>query len=77
MILLTRTALMSATLAPCVQYAEIDTQQLQIKLRHEPRSAAEKIEADYAAAARAKPGKRPVGFEVCSACGHIATYNTS
>lgn len=46
------------------QYAEIDAQQLQVKLRHEPRSAADAIEADYAAAARAKPGRRPLDFEV-------------
>jgi hypothetical protein len=50
----------------CLQYAEIDAQQLQVKQRHEPRSAMEAIEADYSAAARAKPGRRPLGFEVCS-----------
>ncbi len=47
-----------------MQYTEIDAQQLQIKLRHEPRPAAEGIEAEYLAAARAKPGRRPLGFEV-------------
>lgn len=48
----------------CPQYAQIDAQQLQVKQRHEPRSALEAIEADYSAAARAKPGRRPLGFEV-------------
>ena len=42
----------------------MDAAQLQLKLRHEPRSAVEAIEAQYAEHARQKPGRRPLGFEV-------------
>ncbi|PSC68541.1 enhancer of polycomb 1 [Micractinium conductrix] len=44
-------------------YVETDMQQLQIKHRHEPRAAVEQIEAEYAAAARGKNPKRPIGFD--------------
>ena len=42
---------------------EVDAQQLQIKQRHEPKGAQEGIEAEYLAAAKAKSGKRPLGFD--------------
>ncbi|KAL4429854.1 hypothetical protein ABPG77_010971 [Micractinium sp. CCAP 211/92] len=44
-------------------YVETDMQQLQIKQRHEPREAQEQIEAEYAAAAKSKNPKRPIGFD--------------
>ncbi|KAI3429860.1 hypothetical protein D9Q98_010171 [Chlorella vulgaris] len=44
-------------------YVETDMQQLQIKQRHEPRAMQEQIEAEYAAAARSKNPKRPIGFD--------------
>ena len=47
-----------------MQYIETDLQQLQIKLRHEPRSAADALEAEYSAAAKAKQARRPIGFEL-------------
>ena len=42
-----------------MQYVETDLQKLQIKLKTEPRSTHEALEAEYAAAARAKPVRRP------------------
>lgn len=46
-----------------LQYVETDMQQLQIKQRHEQRPVQEQVEVDYAAAARAKNPKRPIGFD--------------
>lgn len=45
-------------------YVETDMQQLQIKLRHESRSMAEKLEGEYLAAAKRGNVKRPVGFDL-------------
>lgn len=45
-----------------VQYVEVDLQQLQIKLKHEPRHLHEAIEADYTAAAKLR-GRRPIDFD--------------
>ena len=45
------------------QYVEVDAQQLSIKQRHEPKGAQEALEAEYLAAAKAKSGKRSLGFE--------------
>lgn len=56
-------------------YVETDMYQLQIKQRHEPRSAQEAIEQDYAAAARNKNPKRPIGFEAMPEAAP-ATTNT-
>ena len=42
-----------------LQYVETDLQKLQMKLKTEPRQAHEAMEAEYAAAARAKPVRRP------------------
>ncbi|KAL4437402.1 hypothetical protein ABPG75_004541 [Micractinium tetrahymenae] len=44
-------------------YVETDMQQLQIKQRHEPREALEQIDAEYAAAAKSKNPKRPIGLD--------------
>ncbi|KAK9817316.1 hypothetical protein WJX72_012553 [[Myrmecia] bisecta] len=43
-------------------YVEVDMQQLQIKLKHEPRHLHDGIEADYTAAAKAKT-RKPIDFE--------------
>lgn len=56
-------------------YVETDMYQLQIKQRHEPRGAQEAIEQDYAAAARNKNPKRPIGFEAMPEAAP-ATTNT-
>ena len=42
-----------------LQYVETDLQKLQMELKTEPRQAHEAMEAEYAAAARAKPVRRP------------------
>lgn len=47
----------------CLQYVETDLQRLQMKLKMEPRQMHEVIEAEYAAAARAKPVRRPPDLE--------------
>lgn len=48
----------------CVwQFNDVDTQQLQLKLRHEPQAVGEGLLAEYMAAAKAKPPHRPLGFE--------------
>ena len=51
-----------------MQYAGVDLQQYQIKMRHEPVQTREAIEAEYAAAIKltAKGGRRPVGFDAKS-----------
>ena len=50
--------------SPCrLQYVEVDAQQLQMKQRHEPKAVQEAIEAEYMAAAKAKSGKRSLGFD--------------
>jgi hypothetical protein len=43
----------------CLQYVETDLQKMQMKLKTEPRGMHEAIETEYAAAARAKPVRRP------------------
>lgn len=48
---------------PCVQYIETDLQRLQMKLKVEPRHMHEAIEAEYAAAAKAKPVRRPLELD--------------
>lgn len=42
-----------------MQYVETDLQKMQMKLKTEPRGMHEAIETEYAAAARAKPVRRP------------------
>jgi hypothetical protein len=47
----------------CVQYVETDLQRLQMKLKVEPRHLHEAIEAEYMAAAKAKPVRRPIDLD--------------
>lgn len=46
-----------------MQYIETDLQRLQMKLKVEPRHLHEAIEAEYAAAAKAKPVRRPIELD--------------
>lgn len=49
-------------------YAEVDLQQYQIKMKHEPRQLHDAVDAEYAAAVKltGKGGRRPVGFDAKS-----------
>ena len=48
---------------PCAQYIETDMQRLRMKLKVEPWNLHEAIEAEYLAAAKAKPVRRPLDLE--------------
>ncbi|CAL8467691.1 g7229 [Coccomyxa elongata] len=50
-------------------YIETDLQRLQMKLKVEPRHLHEAIEAEYAAAAKAKPVRRPIDLDPSSKSG--------
>lgn len=52
-----------------MQYVETHLQRLQMKLKVEPRQLHEAIEADYMAAAKAKPVRRPLDLEPSSKPG--------
>ncbi|KAL6785691.1 hypothetical protein ACKKBF_B01255 [Auxenochlorella protothecoides x Auxenochlorella symbiontica] len=45
-------------------FVATDLQQIQLKLRHEPRGRSEQIEEQYLAASKSKSVKRPLGFEL-------------
>ena len=51
-----------------LQYADVDLQQYQIKMKHEPRQLHDAVDTEYAAAVKltAKGGRRPVGFDAKS-----------
>lgn len=55
-----------------MQYADVDLQQYQIKMKHEPRQLHDAIDTEYAAAVKltAKGGRRPVGFDAKSEKAH-------
>ncbi|KAL3160983.1 hypothetical protein ABBQ38_009373 [Trebouxia sp. C0009 RCD-2024] len=55
-----------------IAYADVDLQQYQIKMKHEPRHLHDAIDAEYAAAVKltAKGGRRPVGFDAKSEKAH-------
>ena len=54
-----------------MQYADVDLQQYQIKMKHEPRHLHDAIDAEYAAAVKlTKLGRRPVGFDAKSEKAH-------
>lgn len=55
-----------------MQYADVDLQQYQIKMKHEPRQLHDTIDTEYAAAVKltAKGGRRPVGFDAKSEKAH-------
>ncbi len=52
-----------STASSAMQYIETDLQRLQMKLKVEPRHLHEAIEAEYAAAAKAKPVRRPIDLD--------------
>lgn len=60
-----------------MQFNEVDMQQLQLRLRHEPHTATEAVMQEYLAAAKAKPPHRPIGFESTLATGRGAATATS
>ncbi|DBA94861.1 TPA: hypothetical protein ACH3X1_002399 [Trebouxia sp. C0004] len=51
-----------------ITYADVDLQQYQIKMKHEPRQLHDAVDTEYAAAVKltAKGGRRPVGFDAKS-----------
>lgn len=55
-----------------MQYVDVDLQQYQIKMKHEPRQLHDAVDAEYATAVKltAKGGRRPVGFDAKSEKAH-------
>lgn len=60
-----------------MQYVETDLQRLQMKLKVEPRHLHEAIEAEYAAAAKAKPVRRPIDLDPAKSGGACRLLRTS
>ena len=53
-------------LCPCLQYAEIDQQQYQLRMHHDPCEVCAHTEADYQAVVASGKRGRPHGFDIKS-----------